>query len=246
MTKQAKSSTKAEAKTEKVAAVVSAAVEAVLEDVQKSVNRKRSKAEKAEKTEKSVEKQVETVKEETVKEVVKEEEAAAEPKQRRSVNRDEVEKSFDGLLASLDEEIENLRKNDDKNKSKGVRFLRSVAKTVRQLRSDSLRLATKKVRRQSSTKSGAGNSGFMKPVKISKDMQKFTGLKEDQLVSRVDVTKSICQYVKTNNLQNEADRRQFTPDAALAKLLGTTTPLTYYALQQHIQPHFIKDAVAAK
>lgn len=242
MTKQSKSSTKAEAKTEKVTPVVSAAVEAVLEDVQKSVNRKRSKTEKAEKT---VEKPVETVKEETVKEVVKEEEAT-EPKQRRQVNREEVEKSFDGLLASLDEEIENLRKNDDKNKSKGVRFLRSVAKTVRQLRSDSLRLATKKVRRQSSTKSGAGNSGFMKPVKISKDMQKFTGLKEDQLVSRVDVTKSICQYVKTNNLQNEADRRQFTPDAALAKLLGTSTPLTYYALQQHIQPHFIKDAVAAK
>jgi chromatin remodeling complex protein RSC6 len=243
MTKQSKSSTKAEAKTEKVAPVVSAAVEAVLEDVQKSVNRKRSKTEKAEK---SAEKPVETVKEETVKEVVKEEEASSEPKQRRTVNREEVEKSFDGLLASLDEEIENLRKNDDKNKSKGVRFLRSVAKTVRQLRSDPLRLATKKVRRQSSTKSGAGNSGFMKPVKISKDMQKFTGLKEDQLVSRVDVTKSICQYVKTNNLQNEADRRQFTPDAALAKLLGTTTPLTYYALQQHIQPHFIKDAVAAK
>jgi chromatin remodeling complex protein RSC6 len=241
MTKQSKSSTKAETKTEKVAPVVSAAVEAVLEDVQKSVNRKRAKAEKA-----VVEKPVETVKEETVKEVVKEEEASVEPKQRRQVNRDEVEKSFDGLLASLDEEIENLRKNDDKNKSKGVRFLRSVAKTVRQLRSDSLRLATKKVRRQSTAKSGAGNSGFMKPVKISKDMQKFTGLKEDQLVSRVDVTKSICQYVKTNNLQNEADRRQFTPDAALAKLLGTSTPLTYYALQQHIQPHFIKDPVVAK
>jgi len=246
MTKQSKSSTKAEAKTEKVAPVVSAAVEAVLEDVQKSVNRKRSKAEKTEKAEKSAEKPVETVKEETVKEVVKEEEVAAEPKQRRQVNRDEVEKSFDGLLASLDEEIENLRKNDDKNKSKGVRFLRSVSKTVRQLRSDSLRLATKKVRRQSSATSGAGNSGFMKPVKISKDMQKFTGLKEDQLVSRVDVTKSICQYVKTNNLQNEADRRQFTPDAALAKLLGTSTPLTYYALQQHIQPHFIKEPVVAK
>lgn len=244
MTKQSKSSTKAETKTAPAApsapVVVSAAVEAVLADVQKSVSRKRSKTEKAEKTEQTPEKPVEDVKQETV---VAGESAVEESKQRRVVNREEVEKTFDGLLASLDDEIENLRKNEDKNKSKGVRFLRSVAKTVRQLRSDSLRLATKKVRRQSTTtKSGAGNSGFMKPVKISKDMQKFTGLKEDQLVSRVDVTKSICQYVKANNLQNESDRRQFTPDAALAKLLGTTTPLTYYALQQHIQPHFIKDA----
>jgi chromatin remodeling complex protein RSC6 len=161
------------------------------------------------------------------------------PTKRRQVTRDDVEKEFDALLLTLDEEIESIRKNDDKNKSKGVRFLRAVYKRVRQLRSDTLRVATKKVRRTSSS-SAAGNSGFMKPVKISKDMQKFTGLKEDQLVSRVDVTKSICQYVKEKNLQNQADRRQFTPDEKLAKLLGTDQPLTYYALQQQIQPHFIK------
>ena len=157
---------------------------------------------------------------------------------RRQVTRDDVEKDFDTLLQSLDEEIETIRKNEDKNKSKGVRFLRAVYKRVRQLRSDSLRVASKKVRRASSTTTV--NSGFMKPVKISSAMQKFTGLKEDQLVSRVDVTKSICQYVKEKNLQNQADRRQFTPDEKLAKLLGTDQPLTYYALQQQIQPHFVK------
>ena len=83
---------------------------------------------------------------------------------------------------------------------------------------------------------------FMKPVKISREMQKFTGMRDDQLVSRVDVTKAICQYVKTNNLQNQSDRRQFTPDEKLGKLLGTSEPLTYYNLQKHIQPHFIKTA----
>jgi chromatin remodeling complex protein RSC6 len=172
-----------------------------------------------------------------VEEVV-EEESSAPRKQRRQVTREDVEKSFDALVQSIEDEVEALRKNDDKNKTKGVRFLRSVVKQVRQLKTDSLRVASKRVRRQGAPR--ATNSGFMKPVKISKDMQKFTGIKDDQLVSRVDVTKAICQYVKSHNLQNEADRRQFTPDEKLAKLLGTTEPLTYYALQKQIQPHFIK------
>jgi len=151
---------------------------------------------------------------------------------------EDVDTAFGTLLTTLDTEVETLRASEDKGKSKVVRLLRSVAKQVRQLRSDSLRLASKKARRTTAPRST--NSGFMKPVKISRDMQNFTGMKDDVLVSRVDVTKSICQYVKDHNLQNENDRRQFTPDAKLAKLLGTKEPLTYYALQQHIQPHFIK------
>jgi len=159
-------------------------------------------------------------------------------KSRRAPTLEEVETAFNTLLTTLDTEVETLRGSEDKTKAKTVRFLRSVSKQVRQLRSDSLRLASKKARRSSAPRST--NSGFMKPVKISKEMQNFTNLKDDSLVSRVDVTKSICQYVKDHNLQNEQDRRQFTPDAKLAKLLGTKEPLTYYALQQHIQPHFIK------
>ena len=211
-------------------AVVEAAV-AAAQEVQKSVKRT-----KTEKVSVPVAEPVSVVVEEST---VVETESATVRKQRRQVTRDDVEKDFDSLLATLDAEVESLRNNDDKSKSKGVRFLRSVTKQVRQLRSDSLRVASKKTRRES-TVPRSTNSGFMKPVKISKDMQKFTGIKDDQLVSRVDVTKAICQYVKTNNLQNQADRRQFTPDEKLAKLLGTKEPLTYYALQKQIQPHFTK------
>ena len=234
MTKQVKSS-KSESKPEavKVDPKVTAAVEAAVEEVKKSV--KRTGKEKKEVAAAPA----------PAPAVVPEEAAEPVERKRRQVTREDVEKSFDDLSKQLEEEIEAVRQNDDKNKSKGVRFLRSVLKQVRQLRSDSLRVASKKVRRQSSS-GAAGNSGFMKPVKISGDMQKFTGLKEDQLVSRVDVTKSICNYVKEHNLQNAADRRQFTPDQKLAKLLGTSEPLTYYALQQHIQSHFIKDAPAKK
>lgn len=168
--------------------------------------------------------------------------SASGRKQRRQVTREDLEQQFDSLVALLDAEVTQLRGEDGKKvRPVGQRFLRSVLKQVKQLRTDSLRVSSRRVRRQNAPRST--NSGFMKPVKISREMQKFTGLRDDQLVSRVDVTKAICQYVKNNNLQNQSDRRQFTPDEKLGKLLGTSEPLTYYNLQKHIQPHFIKTVV---
>ena len=156
-------------------------------------------------------------------------------KVRRVVNNEEVEKLFDELHASLETELQSLR--DDKSHSVGVRFLRSVARQVKSLKSDCFRLLSKKVRKPSVR---SGNSGFMKSVKISPEMAKFCSFKNDQLVSRVDVTKAICNYVKEKNLQNPADRRQFNPDDKLGSLLGVTETITYYTLQKHIQKHFPK------
>lgn len=236
MAKQSKSSTsnsKASqpASTPSTAETASVAAKAAVEAVQKSASRKRQQQ--------PVESVPSTVQESVVESSAAEASSVGDGvrKQRRQVTREDLERSFDSLLALLDGEVESLR-SDEKVKGRGVRFLRSVAKQVRQLKTDSLRVSSKRVRRQTAPRST--NSGFMKPVKISRDMQKFTGLKDDQLVSRVDVTKAICQYVKTNNLQNQADRRQFTPDDKLGKLLGTHDPLTYYNLQKHIQHHFIK------
>ena len=156
-------------------------------------------------------------------------------KTRRVVNNEEVEKAFDALAVSVESELTLLR--DDKNHSVGVRFLRSVARQLKTLKSDCLRLFSRKVRK---TVVRSGNSGFMKSVKISPEIAKFCGFKPDQLVSRVDVTKAICTYVKEKNLQNPADRRQFKPDDKLAALLGTSEVVTYYTLQKHIQKHFPK------
>ena len=158
-------------------------------------------------------------------------------KTRRVVNNEEIEKSFDELSASLETELQSLR--DDKSHSVGIRFIRSVARQIKSLKSDCFRLLSRKVKKPSQR---AGNSGFMKNVDISPEMAKFCGFAANQMVSRVDVTKSICNYVKEKNLQNSADRRQFTPDAKLGSLLGVTETITYYALQKHIQKHFPKKA----
>lgn len=156
-------------------------------------------------------------------------------KPRRVVNNEEIEKSFDELYNSLETELKSLR--EDKNHSVGIRCLRALARQVKNLKADCFRLLSRKVRKPSARN---GNSGFMKSVKISADMAKFCNFKADQLVSRVDVTKAICNYVKEKNLQNPADRRQFTPDEKLATLLGVKEVITYYTLQKHIQKHFPK------
>lgn len=230
MAKQTKNSTSSKASSASASEVATAAAKAAVEQVQKSASRsKRQPVQESVPQSQPVQ--------ESAAEASSSADGAVVRKQRRQVTREDLEQSFDALLTLLENEVESLR-SDEKVKGRGVRFLRSVTKQVRQLKSDSMRVSAKRTRRQNAPRST--NSGFMKPVKISRDMQKFTGLKDDQLVSRVDVTKAICQYVKTNNLQNQADRRQFTPDEKLGKLLGTHEPLTYYNLQKHIQHHFLK------
>jgi len=156
-------------------------------------------------------------------------------KVRRVVNNEEIEKSFDGLSSSVEKELSVLK--EDKNHNVSVRFLKSLCRQLKTLKADCFRLLSRKVRKTSTRN---GNSGFMKPVKISVEMAKFCNFKPDQLVSRVDVTKAICNYVKDNNLQNKEDRRQFNPDAKLGALLEVKEVLTYYTLQKHIQKHFTK------
>lgn len=63
------------------------------------------------------------------------------------------------------------------------------------------------------------SSGFLKPFKISAEMREFAGWKEEELHSRVDVAKAICEYVKKNNLQKPENRKIILPDEKLDKLL---------------------------
>ena len=81
-------------------------------------------------------------------------------------------------------------------------------------------------------------------------MAKFTGWDKDELRSRVDVTKFLCQYIRENNLQNPKDKRQILADSKLQKLLKydpkkESDPLTYFKLQSSLKPHFVKTELPA-
>lgn len=161
---------------------------------------------------------------------------------RRVVDRDSILTGYDELVQELEREIENIRTADTKSrKTTGVKYLRSIVKRVKTLRSDSARVM--KVRKNSNRPRN-NKSGFLAPAQISADMSKFTGWDADAPRSRVDVTKYICDYIKQKNLQNPEDRRIIIPDTKLSKLLKIGSdekdPLTYYSLQKRIQHHFTK------
>jgi chromatin remodeling complex protein RSC6 len=161
-------------------------------------------------------------------------------KKRYVPTRDSVLEEFDSLVLSVEEEIARLR--DASNKSKGVKFLRSVNKRVKTLRAHVSRVV--KQRKNTGRKPNV-NSGFLKPVRISSEMAAFTGWEPDVPRSRVDVTKYICDYIKRKDLQNPEDRREILvdKDQKLKNLLKFDSKegnhLTYYKLQTSMKPHFL-------
>lgn len=122
---------------------------------------------------------------------------------------------------------------------------KSLLKQVKQLKVDSYRLL--KIRNMNDDRKNKGensNSGFMKPVLVSDDLAQFIGVDNKEPITRVLITKKICQHIKDKDLQNPADRREILPDPALKKLFSITDqdpePLTYYGIQKRIQRHIHK------
>lgn len=170
-------------------------------------------------------------------------EPSTSKKLRQVPTRDTILASFDNIIEMIDAEIQQLHDNSTKNTN--IKFLRLLNKNVKSLRSQSSRVMKQKTL---TPRQNNQNSGFQKPVKLSNELSKFAGWPPDELRSRVDVTKYICDYIASNKLQNPEDKRQIWPDAKLQKLLGfnpakAEKPLYYYGIQTYLknQNHFPKD-----
>ena len=164
-----------------------------------------------------------------------------EKRVRKVVNQETLKADVEQLKQQVEAEIQRLR--SDQQKNKGVKFLKAVNKSLKTLGGDLNRVLKSKTK---STRNKNTSSGFMKPVKISTEMSSFTDWDPSMLYSRVDVTKFLCNYIKTNSLQNPEDKRQILCDEKLATLLKVDVtsdrPLTYPGLQQHIQQHFLSQS----
>lgn len=92
------------------------------------------------------------------------------------------------------------------------------------------------------TKNTNLKSGFVKQVPVTPELANFVGIKANELISRVDVTKYITNYIQTNNLQVKDNKQHFTLDKKLANLfsMDENSQVHYFKLQAHLKDHYPK------
>ena len=121
--------------------------------------------------------------------------------------------------------------------------IQNNAKVMQKLYTKSLKQQSKKSNKSSVKKPP---SGFTKPTNISEEICEFVNVEKGSMLARTDVTRYINAYIKTNNLQNPADKRTIVPDEKLRKIMNlsedNTDTITYFNLQRYIKHHFISAA----
>lgn len=103
----------------------------------------------------------------------------------------------------------------------------------------------KQLERELSKRKPKGNrkpSGFARPSKISDKLCNFMNKPKGSELARTEVTQYLISYIKTNQLQNEENKRLIVPNNELKTLLGIqdNDELNYFNLQSYMNQHFIK------
>lgn len=132
----------------------------------------------------------------------------------------------------------------------GEKKNKMLYKSLRQLMLDSFKLLriSRNFGSDSQNKTEKLNSGFLKPVQITQELADFIKVDVNEPITRVMITKLICQYIKEKDLQNPKDRRQIILDVPLLNLFripldcvkSGENKTTYYQIQKHMRDHIIK------
>lgn len=163
-----------------------------------------------------------------------EEQPPAPPKKRKNrkvVNKESIEEDLDEIIATLNALIKAITEEEKQVNGRTLKGLRNRIQNVR-----------KSLKRAFKTKTpGTGKkvSGFVLPCKISKELADFLQVKEDQTLSRTEVTNAMCVYIRLKpdedrphmlrwkhlnpggkrDLQNPQNKMVIIPDETLSKLL---------------------------
>lgn len=78
------------------------------------------------------------------------------------------------------------------------------------------------------------NSAFMKPLTVSADLAAVVG---DGPMPRSEVVKKIWEYIKSNDLQNPANKRNILADEKLKKVFDGKDEVTMFEMTKLVSKH---------
>lgn len=80
---------------------------------------------------------------------------------------------------------------------------------------------------------GAARGGIAKPVTPSPELAAIVGTAE---LPRSEIVSKMWAYIKSNNLQNPANKREILADAKLKPIFGADK-VTMFEMNKHIAKH---------
>lgn len=127
--------------------------------------------------------------------------------------------------------------------NKELKELVNVGKSLEKDFNNIVKVMSKKNKNKSSEKRHP--SGFAVPYKLSDELYSFLNINNGEKVPRNDVTRMINEYITTNNLRDDKDKRIIKPNKELHKIFKSSNEdsITYFNLQSYIKHHFIKEKV---
>lgn len=78
------------------------------------------------------------------------------------------------------------------------------------------------------------NTAFMQPVDISDDLKEVIG---QGPMPRTEVIKKLWAYIKKHKCQDTKNKRNIVPDAKLAKVFGSSSPIDMFQMTKKISKH---------
>ena len=159
-------------------------------------------------------------------------------KKSKKIDKEFINSTFILLDDIINKEILKIRENTKIINS--VKTFRIINKNLKKIHIMIAKLLKNK--KTNNNNNNTNNSGFMKLNNISNELSIFMNLKDkNEQKSRVDVTKYICNYIKSNNLQNPTDKREILPNLELQKLFRIDcSKIKYYNIQTFLKIHFPK------
>jgi len=78
------------------------------------------------------------------------------------------------------------------------------------------------------------NTAFMKPMKLSSDLEAVVGKGP---MPRSEVVKKLWVYIKSNNLQDQANKRNINADDKLKKVFGGKATVNMFEMTKLVSAH---------